>query len=416
MKRITYLDGLRGLAALQVVLAHCMVAFAPATTYHGPFRLIWDGEFAVFLFFLMSGFVLTFSFEREPLALAASSARRIVRLGFPLAASALLCCLAASTFPELHFAAARLSGSKWLADMMPADSFHALLDAAGVGMLIGYRDTGLFQQLGTLPWSLFAASDPPQWSLHIEFWGSLLLIALVCCRYVSRDLYAAAVAAIALAVGTNALILFLAGNLIAYAVRTRWIAEVLTARAAAAIATAVLIAGLVLDYGDKLPLLWRLDHLHVSGLLVTSHQFSHFSKEVGATLTFVAIFALPGVQAFLMTRAIAWLGRMSFSVYLLHHAVLLTLGSWLYIELLPQGRAVAVLAASGAVIVGTLAGAIAFERWVDRLAIRMSRSTMTIHPEPSKRLAAPQAVGCYRLEWLCSNCDHQTRCPVRVIT
>jgi peptidoglycan/LPS O-acetylase OafA/YrhL len=31
MRRVTYLDGLRGLAALQVVLCHCMLAIAPAT-------------------------------------------------------------------------------------------------------------------------------------------------------------------------------------------------------------------------------------------------------------------------------------------------------------------------------------------------------------------------------------------------
>jgi len=39
MKRITYLDGLRGLAAVQVVLCHCMLAFAPIT-FDGPFRLL----------------------------------------------------------------------------------------------------------------------------------------------------------------------------------------------------------------------------------------------------------------------------------------------------------------------------------------------------------------------------------------
>jgi peptidoglycan/LPS O-acetylase OafA/YrhL len=90
--------------------------------------------------------------------------------------------------------------------------------------------------------------------------------------------------------------------------------------------------------------------------------------------------ALPSVQAFLKTRAIAWLGAMSFSVYLLHWGILLTFGSWIYIYLLPQGRGLAVVAATGAVIVATLAGAIAFERLVDRPAIRMSRNA---HPRRS---------------------------------
>ena len=89
-----------------------------------------------------------------------------------------------------------------------------------------------------LPWSHNAAPDPPQWSLHIEFWRSLLLVGLVCCRYVSRVLYATALVATALAVGGNALILFLVGNLIAYAVRTPRIAKVLATKAGGAIAVA----------------------------------------------------------------------------------------------------------------------------------------------------------------------------------
>lgn len=111
-----------------------------------------------------------------------------------------------------------------------------------------------------------AAPDAPQWSLHIEFWGSLLLIGLVCCRSISRLLYGAAVAATVLAVAGNALILFLVGNLIAYAVRAPRIAQVLATRAAGGLATLLLIAGLVLDYSNNLPLLWRLDQFRVSGL------------------------------------------------------------------------------------------------------------------------------------------------------
>jgi peptidoglycan/LPS O-acetylase OafA/YrhL len=45
MRRVTYLDALRGLAALQVVLCHRMLAIAPAT-FDGPFHLLWDGDFA----------------------------------------------------------------------------------------------------------------------------------------------------------------------------------------------------------------------------------------------------------------------------------------------------------------------------------------------------------------------------------
>ena len=67
MQRLDYLDGLRGLAAMQVVFEHVVLGFRPGIFDAWP-RILWDGNVAVFLFFLMSGFVLTGSFERAPAA------------------------------------------------------------------------------------------------------------------------------------------------------------------------------------------------------------------------------------------------------------------------------------------------------------------------------------------------------------
>ena len=370
-RRVAYLDGLRGLAALQVVVGHCMLAFSPAS-HDGVLRILCDGDFAVFLFFLMSGFVLTSSFERAPLSVGRAALSRVIRLGLPLAAAVILCFVACLIFPEPSATAARLSGSAWLARFTPPDALHAVADASGAGMLLGYHDTGLFQQLVTLPWPLYAAPDPPQWSLHLEFWGSLLLIGLVWCRHVSKFLYAAALAATFVAIGGNALILFVIGNLIAYGLQTRCVAEAVATQPARSAAKGLLVTGLVFAYGDKLPLLWRLDHLHASGLIVTSYPFFSLSREVGATLAFTAIFGLRRIQALLGTRAIAWLGAMSFSIYLLHWGVMLTVGSWLYARVLPSGGTSAIILATAAVVSVTLIAAIPFEHWVDRFAIRAS--------------------------------------------
>jgi|SRR5580700_1882571 hypothetical protein len=74
MQRVEYLDGLRGLAAMQVVLNHYTLAFAPG--WVGPLGFFADGVAAVLLFFLMSGLVLTYSFERTPNAIAGGMANR----------------------------------------------------------------------------------------------------------------------------------------------------------------------------------------------------------------------------------------------------------------------------------------------------------------------------------------------------
>ena len=73
--RLHSLDGLRGIAALVVVLHHSMLV-APALAngtaagwawwvVHGPPHLLWVGTEAVYVFFILSGFVLTLPFLRS---------------------------------------------------------------------------------------------------------------------------------------------------------------------------------------------------------------------------------------------------------------------------------------------------------------------------------------------------------------
>mgnify|MGYP006276608717 CR=1 FL=1 len=78
MTRSHYLDIIRGLACLQVLLLHIAEAFFPALAtekitdftigglVHGsPLYLIYDGYTGVFIFFLLSGYVLTPSFNKD---------------------------------------------------------------------------------------------------------------------------------------------------------------------------------------------------------------------------------------------------------------------------------------------------------------------------------------------------------------
>ena len=64
--KVPYLEGLRGIAAMQVVLLHFVTGFLPNTAQHAwpPLRVLFDGHTAVYVFFLISGAVLTPSFAR----------------------------------------------------------------------------------------------------------------------------------------------------------------------------------------------------------------------------------------------------------------------------------------------------------------------------------------------------------------
>ena len=94
-QRLAYLESIRGLAAVQVVLLHFFSAFWPDLVFesvnHGvawyvhlsPLYFLYDGHSAVYIFFVLSGYVLSRSFERHlehPLALILA---RALRLGLP---------------------------------------------------------------------------------------------------------------------------------------------------------------------------------------------------------------------------------------------------------------------------------------------------------------------------------------------
>ena len=101
IERIRSLDGIRGLAAMSVVLFHLLQSGLNATQVsgdlwitvitHWPLRLLWGGFEGVICFFVLSGFVLTLPFLRaRPPFWRAFAARRILRLFPPYLAAILL--------------------------------------------------------------------------------------------------------------------------------------------------------------------------------------------------------------------------------------------------------------------------------------------------------------------------------------
>ena len=101
--RIAYLESIRGLAALQVLLLHFLAAFAPDLVFSlpagaavagyihlSPLYFLYDGYSAVYIFFALSGYVLTRSFERHLAQPSSQILARVIRLGLPAITATLL--------------------------------------------------------------------------------------------------------------------------------------------------------------------------------------------------------------------------------------------------------------------------------------------------------------------------------------
>jgi len=315
------LDGLRGAAAL-VVLVHHAVLTLPglADAYYSigqtqpqfspswwlsytPLHLLWAGREAVFLFFVLSGLVLVLPVLRSSgYDWFAYFPQRIVRLYGPVAAAVAFGLATYLLVPRFDDP----SLGSWV-DERP----------------IEYRDDAIVQDL-TLLWGNSGAISP-LWSLQWEVSFSLLLPLYVLFAVTGRrlawikPLVLLAIVAAGEYLGVPALVylpLFAAGALIA----VHWddIGRfVRSARWRPWMWPVTLAVGLALTCAQ-----WCLVGLGVSD------EFAHEQEwlpMIGVTLLVLCAAFWPRLAPLLESRLMQWLGVISFSLYLIHEPIVLAL-------------------------------------------------------------------------------------------
>ncbi|MBX3099056.1 MAG: acyltransferase [Salinibacterium sp.] len=328
--RLRSLDGLRGVAALVVVFHHAALA-APVilvTLWPGrdgssisqvagtvgwrvltfPLHLLLSaGLEAVFVFFILSGLVLTLPVLRARAGYSwlVYYPRRMIRLGIPVLGSIALAALLVVAVPR--FPVVSGVGIDWLSNANSL-TFSAtdLLDTLN---LLGPR-----QPLNN-----------PLWSLGWEFAFSLLLplAGLLAVRITStRAAVVVIVACVAVitagsVAGLDALVylpMFVAGVAIAAVLPaiTRVLSTVLVARPGrAAVFLACSLALIAVPWV-------------ASGVTGALYPVT-VGFAVAGSLALVALALVAGRWSdFLESRLVQWLGRLSFSLYLVHVPVLVT--------------------------------------------------------------------------------------------
>jgi peptidoglycan/LPS O-acetylase OafA/YrhL len=364
--KVQYLEGLRGIAAMQVVLLHFVSGFMPDTAEHAwpPLHVLYDGHTAVYVFFLISGTVLTPSFAR-PGAFTGKLARRVVRLGIPVAAAAAIATALLALFPDAHRQAAALTGSEWLAtDSSGAPTFAHFAREIGLdSLLLGYREATLFAPLaGHLP-PMERSLDAPFWSLHLELYGSLLVLCLVSLRAYSIWAHRVAVAAAALSFGKHPMFLFVLGHLVSLLPHSGkelgkgWLGMLL------------LLLGLAMSATKDWHFVeWLRLSLRRTELADAPNLFQ-FQSQLAAVVLYAGVLWCPFVWPVLESAPFRHLGRLSFSIYLLHFPILFTVVCLAFTLVLASSSAAAFVL----FLALTLLAAIVFERVVDRPAIALSR-------------------------------------------
>lgn len=360
-RKVQYLEGLRGIAAMQVVLLHFVTGFMPDFAGHAwpPLRLLFDGHTAVYVFFLISGAVLTPSFARSGRFLA-KALKRVVRLGIPVVAAAVIAAALLALMPQAHLQAAALTGSAWLAmdSSGPPTIMHLVHEIGLDSLLLGYREATLFAPLAQRLPPMKLSLDAPFWSLHLELYGSLLVLVVVSLRSYSVILHRLAIVAAALAFGTHPMFLFVIGHLLSAPIPRP---------SRSSVGFLLLSLGLALcvtkDWHFVETIRLALSHTEIAD----APNIYQFQSQLGAVALFVGVLICPAIWPTLECRAFRRLGRISFSVYLLHFPILFTLVCLAYTAL-PSVPLAFVL-----FITLTILASIAFEHLVDRPAIALSR-------------------------------------------
>ena len=328
--RLIPLEATRGIAALIVIVHHFFLGFAPQVTGLLPelrtpssiignwYYVFFSGDAAVNFFFVLSGFVLCWSYfhSRDHASLKRSVIKRWPRLAGPVLITTLVSyCL--FKLGAYHFSeAALLTKSPWL----------------GTFALSGWTPEftpnifkAIIQGMTTF-FSGDATYNSNLWTMRPEFLGSLvvfLLGALVVSIFSLQYVILLAPLFLVWALGTNMYFFpFVLGLFLA-----AWMADSSKTRTMGlAIALVFVAVGLYLlgyeiaakDYAWTV--LIKHPVLLVSNIKVVFHS-------VGAALIIYAVMQSPKIFQLLNGRVGFYLGKLSFPLYLVHTLIICSVSS-----------------------------------------------------------------------------------------
>lgn len=355
--RLPALDGLRGIAALVVMVHHSLLtvplfaaAYYDSTSHdtwrienpafwiaHTPLHVLWDGKFAVMIFFILSGFVLALPVLRTPsFRWDAYLPQRLARLYLPVWGALALALAAIFLTDRGHN-----QQTEWLMRRADPVSFQDFLHSVA---------------------QISAGNEilSPLWTIRWEILFSLLLGAFVWIG-LRADGNATVVACLVLIAAGGAwqvealmyLPMFLIGVVIAVQRETlhRRLGALPGWLWALALAAAVLMATSPWMMPPSVP-----QRVHDGALAL----------QVAGALIVVAFcaFGRPDARV-LCSRPVQWLGRISFSLYLVHETIVV-----LAADLLGPGRSSIVLPVA---FLGSLLVAQLFFLGVERPSHLLSR-------------------------------------------
>lgn len=359
--RLDALDGLRGVAALVVVAHHALLLVPELAQQFGgagstpgqpwwlsqtPLHLLWAGSEAVAVFFVLSGFVLALPFvsgRRRVLSVRTWLGyypQRLTRLYLPVVVAALL--------------------TAWLVLLFPRDGQPHL------SWWYSLHDTEVDVESVTRLALLMPGStwlNSAFWSLRWEVLFSVLLPLYLAVLTASRRWPWPSAAGVCALVGVGSATYGLVGDALQYL--GTFAAGVLLAQHRAAVSTWAAARGRVFWGVTALSAVaafqptWLWPHVGLT----------HLATTVGAVLVVLLFIGCGTAQRVGSSSAALWLGRISFSLYLVHEPIMMSIASSVSTGSLALD--VTVILCAG--LAASLCIAVVFMKWCEMPAHRLSR-------------------------------------------
>ncbi|WP_164985914.1 acyltransferase [Bosea sp. Tri-44] len=350
-QRLDHLDGLRGVAAVAVVIFHLMSALTPWLVpeqqpgahwlAYTPLAVAWNGTFAVSVFFVLSGFVVTNATLRRSDPIMIDVTIRYLRLAIPATASTLAAWFLLSVFPTSATQLAAFTGSRWL-----GWTYQESLPGPAAAIYNGMA--GIFLSGG----SFF---NNVLWTMRPELLGSIL--CFVACAFAKPRFR--------LAIALGSAVIFIALRRYDYVcfplgiiLREAWA----SGRLPSALPIFAMLLGLVIgsQSGDAARLL-GLDWLPEA---LKPERKGGLLYPIAAMLIVYGCLRSRSLVAALSGRIGRYLGAISFPLYLIHVPFIYTIVAEAYLRTSQHVLALAGLLAGSFLLMFAIAHAA--ERWLER--------------------------------------------------
>ena len=315
-RRLRSLDGLRGVAASVVVVYHVLLASVPVFSAlalglpaghltrvewvltRTPLRILWAGPEFVMVFFVLSGFVLTRAIDATDWsALRAYYPSRLIRLYVPVWGALALAV-------GLHFAVnhhAIPGATVWL--NKHDEAVHGRPVAQTATLLISDGDSSTTTVLWSLRWEVIFSLCLPLAILTARRLPALLVL-----------LVSAAVPVVFHGGAALFLPSFVVGSVVA--IHEPRIAPFLVSRRKSWLLGVLAVAGLTCD--------WWISGSVALGAASTIGRVVADGITVGAVCCVLLALHAPKVRDLLERRPAQWLGTRSYSLYLVHEPIVVS--------------------------------------------------------------------------------------------